>query len=323
MGQTLAQTPACNTGATDPLAPPPLSAFEWTDWPLGVWRWDWARATVPAHHEALMQAIQQAAGRRLERVPGKGRFNYDSRVDFMLGDERIATVLFGGRNGNPNVEASHDRADWLVALLKASRLDWMPTRLDPCIDFCRVGLYDEFRAVALQIAQEFRTPNGQAIKFREISSPIDAYAGRTFYLGSRSGRWFLRVYEKGLMDWAPGPDGNVPPETVLGLVRVEAEIKPDSREGRRLAAEASPMELFGVSPVLRAFAERALNVTIEPISLQVRRESSRDKALLAMGGQYQRYLSELMAECQGDFEAFGEAIARYAGLLQDDAKLAG
>lgn len=83
------------------------------------------------------------------------------------------------------------------------------------------------------------------------------------------------------------------------------------------------MELFGVSPVLRAFAERALNVTIEPISLQVRRESSRDKALLAMGGQYQRYLSELMAECQGDFEAFGEAIARYAGLLQDDAKLAG
>lgn len=83
------------------------------------------------------------------------------------------------------------------------------------------------------------------------------------------------------------------------------------------------MELFGVSPVLRAFAERALNVTVEPISLRVRRDSNRHRALTAMGTQYQRHLGDLLTECQGDLEAFGEAVARYASLVRDDSQLTG
>ena len=199
----------------------------------------------------------------------------------------------------------------------------MPTRLDPCIDFCKEGLYEEFRSQALVIAEEFKTPSGKPIKFREISSPLEPYAGRTFYLGSREGEWFLRVYEKGLQGWKPNARSQVPTDPIKWLVRVEAEIKPDKPIARRRAAEAGPMELFGVSPILRVFAERALNVSVEPISLRVRRDSNRERALLAMGSQYSRHIGDLLKEHQGDFASFGEAIARYAGLMRDDDNLAG
>jgi len=129
------------------------------------------------------------------------------------------------------------------------------------------------------------------------------------------------VYEKGLADWKPGPNGHAVPTDTRGLVRVEAEIKPNKPFARRLASQAGPAELFGVSPVLRAFAERALNVTVEPISLRVRRDSNRHRALTAMGHQYQRHLADLLTECQGDLQSFGEAIARYASLANDDDQL--
>ena len=323
MAQIAPPSPVCNTGVYPPSPIKPISAFVHDQWPLGVWRWDWARATVSEYPEVIAQALISAAGVDLERVQGKGRFNYDHRLDLMHGGERVATILHGGRNGRPNVEASQERADWLVQVLRGMGVEWLPTRLDPCIDHCQEGLYEKYRTIALSIAEEFRAPNGKAIKFREISSPLDPFAGRTFYLGSREGEWFLRVYEKGLAEWKPGQAGEVPPDPVRWLVRSEAEIKPDKPEARLRAAQAEPRELFGVSPVLRAFAERALNVSVEPISLRVRREANQERALRAMGAQYHRHLAAVMQQCQGDLEAFGSMIATYAGLLDADAEMTG
>lgn len=308
------EPPVCNTGVYPLRAPPPLSAFDRDEWLLGVWHWDWTRATIAAHHDLVIRAICEAAGEPLERVPGKGHHGYDSRVDLMRAGERVATVNYGGRNGHPNAEASGDHADWFRAVLDCLAADWLPTRLDPCIDFVQKGLYDKLRLIGLQVADEFRTPDGRPITFREIVNPLDPFAGRTFYLGTRSGEWFLRVYEKGLEGWKRPPGGGSPPDAVRDLVRIEGEIKPKKPDARRRAALAAPAELFGVSGVLRVFAERALSMNVEPIRLRERRQSNRDRALRAMGYQYQRHLGDLLRDLGGDLEAFGREIARLAAL---------
>jgi Replication initiation factor len=260
--------PACNTGV-HPLIPlSPVSRF------------DWYRATVPAHPLAITQACLELAGEGAVVGHGKGRFNYLHSSTVTVGGDRVATVLHGGSNGHPNVEASGERAPALAALLRANGAHRV-TRCDVALDVYGDTLYEDLKAVGLDIAKRL------GLKDREVSSTNDITAGKTQYIGSRSSAVFLRIYEKGKAESAVY--GDIDPTLLQPWVRCELEVKPQ-KEMKEHAALMLPEAFWGVSEWTAQFAQEALAMSPEPVPFHPRRTSNDDRAFGFMCDQYRNLL---------------------------------
>lgn len=275
-------TPACNTGVHPPSGAP-LSKF------------DWYRATVPAHHELIARACMALGGKFARREDGlRGRFNYDHRIEIKAGSDRVATILHGGRNGHPNVEASSDRAPALAALLK----DMGPhnvTRCDVAVDLLGDGLYSDLKSLAEGIARQ------QGIECVEIAN-MRPEKGNTVVLGSNRSVVWARIYEKGKHNgvW----HGEVDPSLLRTWVRIELQIAPQ-KEMKAHAARFEPADFWGISDWTRQLATEALAMAPDPIPFHPRRIASDDKAFSTMCRQY-RNLAHRRVEAVhgGDRAAF-------------------
>lgn len=259
-----APAPPCNTGAhpRTPLCPDS--------------RFDWYRATVPVHPRMLMEACCELAGEGFSLEHGKGRFNYPYGSTVTVGGDRVATILHGGSNGHPNVEASGDRAPALAELLRANGPHRV-TRCDVAVDVYGETLFHELEALGLRIAAE------HGLSVRKVSSPLDKGAGETVYLGSRSSAVFARIYEKGKADRAVY--GDVGDDRLNLWVRCELEVKPQ-KEMKAQAALMPPASFWGVSAWTAQLAEEAFAMAPNPIPFHPRRTQSDDLAWSWMQIQY-------------------------------------
>lgn len=258
---------------------------------------DWYRATVPASVEMLTQECMKL-GRHPVVEQGHGRFNYRSSRTITAGQrgERLATILYGGPNGHPNVEASGERAPALAALLR--RLgEHRVTRCDIAADIAQEGAYEELTGIARTIARQC------GVQGREIV-PDDRRQGRTLYVGSRQSTVFLRIYEKGKKD--RGLYGEWPDELLDSWVRCELEVKPQ-KEMKGRAALLEPGDFWGVSAWTASFAKEALAMAPDPIPFHPRRTASDETAYRHMVGQYRQLMQR---RCQMKFGGDREAMAR-------------
>lgn len=258
-------------------------------------KFDWYRATVPAHHDLLTDACMTLGGRYAQLEEGKGRFSYlHSRTITAAGD-RVATILYGGQNVHPNVEASGNRAPALADMLRAAGPHRV-TRCDVAIDLYGDGLFDQLSDLASAIAGEYR------LGLRRISNPIDRTAGDTVYIGSRKSVVFARIYEKGKADRAAYSVDEA--EALAGWVRCELEVKPE-KEMKARAATVQPDEFWGISAWTAHLAKEALNMSPDPLPFHPRRLASDERAYRFSVQQYRAVYQRLCADrFGGDRQAF-------------------
>jgi len=277
-----------------------------------VSKFDWYRATVPAHPDLIRDACVELAGDGVEVEEGRGRFNYLRSTTISQGGERVATILHGGSNGHPNVEASGDRAPALAGLLRSNGAHRV-TRCDIAVDLYGDTLFADMEGLLLRIGSDY------GLKVRKIASPLDRDAGETVYLGSRASAVFVRVYEKGKADGV-GVYGDTAPSVLHPWVRCELEVKPE--KGMKSVAASMPPEAFwGVSEWTAKLASEAFAMAPEPIPFHPRRTASDDRAFAFMCDQYRNLLRR---RCQlkhgGDRAALAaEIIERLYGDVSDRA----
>ena len=263
--------PACNTGVHPPCTPP--QAFAERS------RFDWYRATVPAHPDLIRAGIigkLTDGGPRVSVETGKGRFNYLHSTTVTDAGERVATILHGGPNGHPNVEASGERAPALAGLLRAMG-EHRVTRCDVAIDLWGADAFRSTEQLVMAIATQER------LQVRKVATPLDRTAGETIYVGSRSSTLFVRVYEKGKADRALY--GGVSADTLEPWVRCELEVKPQ-KDMKATAATMTPDAFWGCSDWTARLAQEAFAMAPDPIPFHPRRTASDDRAFDFMIKQY-------------------------------------
>lgn len=294
--------PACNTGV-HPLGRVSNSGFKS--------KFDWYRATVPARPESVVSGCLAMAGKGAEVVEGKGRFNYTHSTSVMLGNDRVATVLHGGSNGNPNVEASGEWSPALALMLREGGQHRV-TRCDVAIDQYGDGVFADLEKLALRVASDFN------LNCRKVGSPLDRTAGETIYLGSRKSAVFARIYEKGKAE--RGVYGDIDPALLNGWVRCELEVKPQ-KDMKAQAALMEPDAFWGISAWTMQLVTEAFNMAPEPIPFHPRRTASDDRAFAFMCAQYENLLRRrCLAVHQGNRESLGAEIMQR--VFKDDHEAA-
>jgi DNA relaxase NicK len=228
----------------------------------------------------LLEAIIRQTPGICEVQEGPGRFNYRQRLDVTQGGDRVATILHGGSNGHPNVEASGDRAPALAELLRASGAHRV-TRCDIAIDGHGAQLFAELEAAALGIAGQ------HGLQVRKIANPLDRSAGETVYLGSRSSSVFARIYEKGKAERQAY--GGERTDALDSWVRCELEVKPQ-KDMKAVAASMAPEAFWGVSDWTAQLASECFALSPAPIDFHPRRIASDDRAFATMCQQYRNLL---------------------------------
>jgi hypothetical protein len=211
---------------------------------------------------------------------GPGRFNYHSSITITESGERVATILHGGPNGHPNVEASGERAPALAGLLRAMG-EHRVTRCDVAIDLYGEDAFAATEALAVSIASE------EGLTCRKIASPLDRTAGETIYIGSRSSSLFARIYEKGKAE--KGVYSGVSAHALQRWVRCELEVKPQ-KDMKAVAATMPPDAFWGCSQWASRLAKEAFAMSPEPIPFHPRRTATDDRAFAFMCAQYRNLL---------------------------------
>lgn len=275
-------TPLCNTGVHPPTG-------------CHVSFFDWYRATVPISVPMLTAKCLELAGQYGTVKDGPGRFNYLYSKQIAICDaERVATILHGGSNGHPNVEASGPRSEPLAAMLRAGGAHRV-TRCDVAVDLLGEGLYRRLRTATKAISDEHR------VAWSEITHR-DPEKGNTIYLGSRESSTYARIYEKGKADREKiHPDDRI--DELEHWVRVELEVKPQ-KDMREVASRMQPEEFWGISPWTRQLAQEAFDMSAEPIPFHPRRQASDERAWLTSITQYRNiYQRRCEQKHAGDREA--------------------
>lgn len=284
--------PACNTG----VYPPPPVVRDMVES-----HFDWYRATVPVAPHILVETIRQEAGKYATVTEGKGRFNYTHSKTIEYCGDRVATVLHGGPNGHPNVEASGGRYAPRLAALLRSKGEHNVTRCDVAVDLFGEGLFERLRDMAGGIADE------HGLSCRDVTDR-DKSKGDTRYLGSRQSQVFARIYEKGKAGGET--EDRIDPDLLRHWVRIELEVKPQ-KGMKAKAALLEPSEFWGVSPWTLQLAKGALDMDAQPIPFTPRRNSNDERAFAHCMDQYGETFRRLcVAKYQGDEDAFLEAIRR-------------
>ena len=279
-------TPLCNTGVHPPVGDG-LKARSF---------FDWYRATVPVSLPLLTEVCSGLVPHPAIE-DGAGRFNYRfSRTIKNCGIDRVATILHGGSNGHPNVEASAEYAPRLAQALRQGGPHRV-TRCDVAVDLWGEGIYSRLHRLCGRIADDER------LGCREIADR-DPAKGNTTYLGSRKSAVFARVYEKGKADLQ-----RYAPDERDGLehwVRVELEVKPQ-KEMRERAATLEPEQFWGISSWSAKLAKGAFDMSPDPIPFHPRRVASDDRAWHTAMSQYRNVFQR---RCENVHRGDRDALAR-------------
>lgn len=265
---------------------------------------DWYQGSAFVDVDTLRGILSEAAvgaeWQDLERVPHG--YGYGFRLSDV--DGRVVDVWAGGSHHNPHFVASGPTAQIVCDLVRSELAgQHAVSRADPCIDYATPGAYDVLQDVALQVAREHR------VKVDTRGDHLLTKEGRTIYLGAPTSHVRLRVYDKAYelqTKFANMPEvlETIPAE----LARLEAQIRPKTPEAKRLAATASPVELFGAAAWMRVLLGKVAGLEIEPFQAgPVWRKSDDDRAYAAMLAQYGNMLLRRLQDL-GDPECVGRQI---------------
>lgn len=270
-------------------------------------RFDWYQASIPENPVVVVETLRNTIGGGGTVEEGRGRHNYHQ--SFMIRDragDRVATVLCGGPNGNPNVTASGEATERFVGLVRESWPVHRVTRFDAAEDFCAPGSFESLETVCRGVAQELGV-KGCAIV------PDNVSEGRTYYLGSASSDVRVRLYDKTAEVRRALPVDRRA-EIPENWSRLEVQVRP-RKEWKAYAAQAAPEQAWGFAGWTTELAARACALDVERIMMQAGRETDEERRHRFMLQQYGNHLRQLYAdlgswECVG--KTLGDDLARMA-----------
>lgn len=258
-------------------------------------RWDWYSASIEADFDAALDAL--CAALNAHPRESRGRMNYTHGFELRTDDRTLATLLFGGQNPDPHVVATSQDADELAAAIRTLGIPHRVSRADVCIDIDQPGAFDELAAKLRTLAVR------SGLKLELIEDPERPDRGRTLYVGSRKGRGFVRLYEKGKKDDPSRPN----------WVRFEVELKPGLRTEKQHLATLEPLDALGLLRWVRLFVAEQFDFAAAAAPVRLENVGDDERTLNAMVTQYRNVLART-AWRQGGWDNLGGHLK---SLIQD------
>lgn len=261
-------------------------------------RFDWYQGTVRAEVPAVLACVSQVGGewRHLRKAPHGYAFGSELQDQ----DGAVARVWWGGMHAHPHVVCSGESAQVVAELLRADLPDHSVSRADVCVDYAEPGAYERLQGIAVGVARDRKVKVGTA------GDHLVTLQGRTVYLGATSSHTRLRVYDKGAelrQKFARDPVrlAAVPAE----LARLECQVRPQTPEAKRQAAQVEPMVLMGAAAWMRELMRQVAGLELHPFEAgkpwrQSDHERARAAILAQYGGWFREELRQLGSpECVG------------------------
>ena len=210
--------------------------FDWWQATISLEGWSsWDKELgeeVGAEHNFIRWLKEQIAF--CDVTQGGGSNSYERRATFRRGDSVICTVQWGGVNPDPNITATGDNAPMVRAIIMAKFPTGRISRVDSAFDSMS-GTENFLWATAW--AEDRAKRAGINTTWIRNSDPSK---GDTLYIGSKSSRVQIRIYEKGKqMGYKAGE-----------WWRAEVQLRPDTK-GKERAYHESAGALWAASRVTR------------------------------------------------------------------------
>lgn len=259
---------------------------------------DWYQATVPENPIRLLQCLKTELG-GYEVREGKGRHNYHQSFTLLDDNgERLAAVLCGGPNGNPNVTGSGQITPRFVEVLREGWPTHNVTRFDAAEDFGGSDTFERLESVCRGVAASHKV-KGRAVV------PDDIADGRTYYLGAPSSDVRVRLYDKAAelrRTVAPDHHDEIPEH----LTRLEVQVRPQ-KDFKAWGAKLPVESVWGFSGWSHDLYGQVFDLPIERICMKANRESDDARAYRFMLQQYRRVLERAHGDL-GSWAAVGLQI---------------
>lgn len=259
---------------------------------------DWYQATVPENPIRLIQCLKSEL-EGYEVREGKGRHNYHQSFTLLgANGERLAAVLCGGPNGNPNVTGSGQGTPRFVEVVRSNWPKHNVTRFDAAEDFGGPDTFDELEAICREVGTSHKV-KGRAIV------PDDLSDGRTYYLGAPTSDVRVRLYDKAAelrRSVAPDQHNTIPEH----LTRLEVQVRP-RKEFKAWGAHLDAASAWGFSGWAHALYSEVFKLPLERVEMQAKRETDDARAYRFLLQQYGRVLERLHGDL-GSWAAVGLQI---------------
>jgi hypothetical protein len=270
---------------------------------------DWYQASIPHPENDVLEALAELhSGLKLSHQ--KGMHGYACTA--VLGTESegpVARVMYGGTHEYPHAILSSEWAQPGAELIRARFPVHTVSRADVREDFGEVDAYDRIQSQVLDVARNLRVRVGTA------GDHLVTMKGRTCYLGAPSSAVRLRLYDK-----AAEMRSKLPPPKVSGacpiaygerygipehLTRLEAQIRPHTKEARREFATLEPTEMLGCAHWMREVWRGVAGLELAPVQVgRGWRPSDDERAYRYMLAQYGGVLRRMRADA-GSWECVG------------------
>lgn len=263
---------------------------------------DWYQATVRAPVDDVLESLLAAAeGVRMAHTRGQHGYGHTTVLESPEGP--LARVWHGGTHPYPHVVLSGESTQAGVEVIRARFPDHAVTRADAREDFADPGAFDRIMPVMLDAAQANRVKVGCA---GDWALTMEA---RTLYLGSPKSPCRQRLYDKAAELRAKFAADPVKLATVPDhLARLEAQVRPETKQARERFATIEPLAVMGSSPWLRAVWKGVAGLDLEPVQVcKPWRQSDDDRAYAYLLAQYGGLLRRLHADL-GSWSCVGEQI---------------
>jgi hypothetical protein len=277
---------------------------------------DWYQATIPAPVNDVLAALSDLAP-GLVLSHRKGMHGYGQTT--ILGNEQdgtVASVWHGGSHEYPHAVLTSDWAQQGAECIRAAFPKHSVTRLDVREDFEDEGAFDRIQPHLLATAAAHRVKVGTA------GDHLLTMKGRTTYLGSTSSAVRMRLYDKReevLSKLPPCGDertrGFQALKERLGLdampdhwTRLEAQVRPATREGRAHFASIEPVDALGSSTWMREVWKAVAGLELRPVQVgRGYRQQDDERAYRYLLAQYGGLLRRIQADL-GSWECVGLQI---------------
>ena len=251
------------------------------------------QTTVHEDPKEIWDTLEGTLGAVLEA--GRGLNGYEKSMIVKRDGETLAKVFYGGYNGWPNVLASGAATDDVAPVVRSAWPVHEVTRMDSAQDFLSEGGYERVRVALIEISERVN------LSRREIESVVNGVRSRTMYLGSPSSRVQLRLYEKGRFEQQLGNEAADP-----AWFRLEGQFRPTG-PARSKAAELDASEAWGCSPWTREVASVVMDLDVDRVTMQLKRDPDYLRALQALQRQYSATLQKVL-EVEGSWDAVGRLL---------------
>lgn len=263
---------------------------------------DWYQATVYVPPEDVLEACM-GLGECIALEHGKGRQGYATVTRVLDAEGLAAQVLHGGSHPYPHVIFTSERAQPGAELIRARFPVHQVTRLDAREDFGDAGAFDRMLPSLLAPAERHR------VRVDTRGDHLLRKEARTVYLGAASSAVRLRMYDKAAELRAKFAADPVRLAAVPeNLTRLEAQVRPQTPEGRKAFATIEPLEVMGSSAWLREVWQSVAGIGLEPVQVgKAWRQSDDDRAYSYLMAQYGGLLGRIKADL-GSWACVGEQI---------------